>query len=238
MQPHSRELRTILEFWTFWVLAACGTVASVPQLRAHLLPEQFDRDGERTLIDELRCGSPRAADSFVRANVGWMMTVARRYMKDRALAEDCVQDAFLSAFKNIDRFEGRSSLKSWLHQIVVNVALMKFRTLRRHDPRSIDDLLPALDAYGLRLEAPWHQIATPAEILEREDMRRLVVKKIDELPDDYRIVLLLRDIEELSTNEVAELLGLTEGNVKVRLHRARTALKKLVEPLLRGEFGS
>ena len=69
-------------------------------------------------------------------------------------------------------------------------------------------------------------------------MRRLVVKKIDELPDDYRIVLLLRDIEELSINEVAELLGLTEGNVKVRLHRARTALKKLVEPLLRGEFGS
>lgn len=202
------------------------------------MSDQADNDEERVLIEQLRCGSPRATESFVRANIGWMLSVAGRYVRDRSLAEDCVQDAFLSAFASIDRFEGRSSLKTWLHQIVVNAALMKFRSLRHHDPRSIDDLLTGLDAYGLRFEAPWQQIATPAEILEREETRRLVMREIYELPDDYRIVLLLRDIEELSTSEVAGLLGLTEGNVKVRLHRARAALKNLVEPLLRKEFGS
>lgn len=118
----------------------------------------------------------------------------------------------MSAFSNINKFEGRSSLKTWLHRITVNAALMNC---------------------GLcRIEAPRHHIATPAEVLEREDARALIAAKIGELPDNYRIVLLLTDIEELSTIEVAGLLELTGSNVKFRLHRARAALKKLLEPLL------
>lgn len=200
------------------------------------MPDDFDHGDDRALIDGLRDGCARAAESLVRANAGWMMAVARRYVKDRATAEDCVQEAFLSAFSSIDRFEGRSSLRSWLHRITVNAALMRLRSIRRHDPRSIDGLLPEIDRYGCRVEAPWTATATPADILEREDARKLVLKKIDELPDDYRIVLLLRDIEERNTADVADLLGLAEGTVKVRLHRARAALKKLLEPLLRKEL--
>ena len=202
------------------------------------MSNDLEPDDEAVLIERLRTGCNRAAERLVRDNAGWMLSVARRYVKEDTLAEDCVQDAFLSAFSKIDSFEGRSSLKSWLHRITVNAALMKLRSLRRHVSQSIDELLPEFDANDCRIEAPWHQMATPAEILEHEDMRALIAKKMDELPDAYRIILLLRDIEERSTTEVAELLGLTESNVKVRLHRARAALKKLLEPLLRKEVGS
>jgi len=195
----------------------------------------LESDDEALLIERLRTRCNRAAERLVRDHAGWMLSVARRYVKEDALAEDCVQEAFLSAFSNIDEFEGRSSLKTWLHRITVNAALMKLRSLRRHDSQSIDELLPEFDANDCRIEAPWHHMATPAELLERKDTRALIAAMIGELPDGYRIILLLRDIEERSTTEVAELLGLSESNVKVRLHRARAALKKLLEPILRRE---
>ena len=200
------------------------------------MSSDLESDDEALLIDRLRTGCNRAAERLVRDHVGWMLSVARRYVKEDALADDCVQEAFLSAFLNIDEFEGRSSLKTWLHRITVNAALMKLRSLRRHDSQSIDELLPEFDANDCRIEAPWHHMATPAELLERKDTRALIAAMIGELPDGYRIILLLRDIEERSTTEVAELLGLSESNVKVRLHRARAALKKLLEPILRREI--
>ena len=199
------------------------------------MSSDLESDDEALLIERLRTGCNRAAERLVRDHAGWMLSVARRYVKEDALAEDCVQEAFLSAFSNIDEFEGRSSLKTWLHRITVNAALMKLRSLRRHDSQSIDELLPEFDANDCRIEAPWHHMATPAELLERKDTRALIAAMIGELPDGYRIILLLRDIEERSTTEVAELLGLSESNVKVRLHRARAALKKLLEPILRRE---
>ena len=199
------------------------------------MSSDLESDDEALLIERLRTRCNRAAERLVRDHAGWMLSVARRYVKEDALAEDCVQEAFLSAFSNIDEFEGRSSLKTWLHRITVNAALMKLRSLRRDDRQSIDELLPEFDANDTLIEAPWHHMATPAELLEREDVRALIAAKIGELPDGYRIILLLRDIEERSTTEVAELLGLSESNVKVRLHRARAALKKLLEPILRRE---
>ena len=199
------------------------------------MSSDLESDDEALLIERLRTGCNRAAERLVRDHAGWMLSVARRYVKEDALAEDCVQEAFLSAFSNIDDFEGRSSLKTWLHRITVNAALMKLRSLRRHDSQSIDELLPEFDANDCRIEAPWHHMATPAELLERKDTRALIAAMIGELPDGYRIILLLRDIEGRSTTEVAELLGLSESNVKVRLHRARAALKKLLEPILRRE---
>ena len=155
------------------------------------MSSDLESDDEALLIERLRAGCNRAAERLVRDHTGWMISVARRYVKEDALAEDCVQDAFLSAFSNIDAFEGRSSLKSWLHRITVNAALMKLRSLRR-EPRSIDEFLPEFDANDCRVEAPWHHMATPAEILEREDMHALIARKIGELPDAYRIILLLR----------------------------------------------
>ncbi|NNG04963.1 MAG: sigma-70 family RNA polymerase sigma factor [Inquilinus sp.] len=196
-----------------------------------------DRDSfdDAALVEGLRTGSARHADHLVRTHIGPMRAVARRILGGDAFADDCVQEAFLKAFRKIDGFEGRSSLKTWLHRITVNEALMKLRALKRLDERPIDLLMPEFDENACRIEAAWPTLATTEDILERESTRALVTSKIRELPDSYRIVLLLRDIEELDTAEVAKLLDITQGNVKVRLHRARSALKKLLEPVLRGE---
>lgn len=181
------------------------------------------------MVDEL------LAEDIVRNNIGWMIGVAQRLLSDRALAEDAVQEAFISAFRGIDKFENRANLKTWLHRITINAALMKLRKIKRHAEKPIDDFLPEFDSYECRIEVPWNQLVSVEDILSREQDKTLVHSSINKLPDKYRNVLLLRDIEAYDTHDVAVLLGISESNVKVRLHRARAALKKLIEPLLRSE---
>jgi len=177
-----------------------------------------------------------AAEQLVRDNIAWMLALAERMLRDRSLAEDAVQEAFISALRGLSRFEGRSSIKTWLHRITVNASLTKLRQLKRLGEQSIDEHLPEFDRQDCRIEAPWPYLATVQEILESDELRARVSAGIDELPDSYRIVLQLRDIEGYATGEVATLLEISEANVKVRLHRARAALKKLLEPILRGEL--
>ena len=196
----------------------------------------LDPESEADLVARLRAGDASAQEALVRAHITYLLRVARNILRDEALAEDCVQEAFLSAFAKIDTFEGRSSIRSWLRRIAMNAALMKLRSAKRRDERPIEDFLPEFDRNGCRIEPPWTRLATPEEIAESNDRRALVKEKVAELPEAYRTVLVLRDFEELSTREVAETLGLSEAAVRVRLHRARAALKTLLEPLLRGEI--
>lgn len=175
------------------------------------------------------------SDELVRSNIGWMLALAERLLRDRALAEDVVQESFVRAFDGLAGFEGRSSIESWLHRITVNSALSKLRQLKRLAEQSIDEHLPEFDRFDCRVETPWTRLASVEEIIESDDKRRRVYETIGQLPDAYRVVLQLRDIEEYDTREVATLLGISESNVKVRLHRARAALKKLLEPILRAE---
>ncbi len=175
------------------------------------------------------------SDELVRTNIGWMLALAERLLRDRALAEDVVQESFVRAFDGLAGFEGRSSIESWLHRITVNSALSKLRQLKRLAEQSIDEHLPEFDRFDCRVETPWTRLASVEEIIESDDKRRRVYETIGQLPDAYRVVLQLRDIEEYHTREVATLLGISESNVKVRLHRARAALKKLLEPILRAE---
>lgn len=174
-------------------------------------------------------------EQLVREHIGWMLALAQRMLGDRALAEDAVQDAFLEVFRALDRFEGRASLKTWLHRITVNAALMKLRKQKRLAEQQIDEYLPEFDRYECRIEIPWTYLAPVEDVLESEHLRTLVSTSISALPDQYRTVLQLRDIEGYDTGEVAKLLDISESNVKVRLHRARAALKKRLEPLFRGE---
>lgn len=174
-------------------------------------------------------------EALVRDNVAWMLALAERLLRDRGLAEDVVQESFLRAFRGLADFEGRSTLKSWLHRITVNVSLSKLRQLKRLAEQPIDERLPEFDRYECRVEAPWSHLASVEEIVASEDLTNRVYACIDELPDAYRLVLQLRDIEGYDTSEVAAMLDISVSNVKVRLHRARSALKKLLEPVLRGE---
>lgn len=203
----------------------------------------MDRPGDKAaaslsddeLVTALDRGDDDATDCLVRQNIGWMLASARRILRDPFLAEDCVQAAFISIFKNVSQFRGQSSLRSWMQRIVVNQALMTLRTRNRLQETPIDPLMPVFDNNGCRLEAPWTTLETPETQLIKADTADTVIAGIDRLPEIYRIVLLLRDIEGLSTAEVADILDLSESNVKVRLHRARSGLKKLLEPLLRNQ---
>lgn len=176
------------------------------------------------------------SEKLVREHIGWMLALAKRMLDDHALAEDAVQDAFINAFRALDSFEGRSSLKTWLHRITVNACLAKMRQSKQRAEQAINEYLPEFDQDNCRIEAPWNHLASVDNILENEHLRGLVKTNIFALPEQYRNVLLLRDIEGYDTSEVAILLGISVSNVKVRLHRARSALKKLLEPLLRGEI--
>ncbi len=197
-------------------------------------PQQpSDVDADADLLAGVRAGDERACARFVRRYGGRMLATATRLLGDPALAEDCVQEAFLSAFRAIDRFEGRADVATWLHRITVNAGLMKLCGRARASEQPIDDLLPAFDDNGCRVEPAWHTPKSADDLVAEKEIRDLVLAKIHELPENYRIVLLLRDIEDLSTQEAATLLELTENTVKVRLHRARAALKKLLEPVWR-----
>jgi RNA polymerase sigma-70 factor (ECF subfamily) len=187
---------------------------------------------EEELIRRLKTGDEAAFDALVKGHAGSMLAVAQRYLHEEADAQDAVQDAIVSAFKAIGRFEGSSRLSTWLHRITVNAALMKLRSARRRPAVSIDELLPTFDDTGhqTRGSARWRQ---PDSAAEREEIRAIVRKSIDALPEPYRVVLLLRDIEGFDTADVASQLELTEAAVKTRLHRARQALRTLLDPYMR-----
>ncbi|MGI9350953.1 MAG: sigma-70 family RNA polymerase sigma factor [Rhizobiaceae bacterium] len=192
-------------------------------------------DGVGIALTNLKDGNASHTQNFVREHIGWMLAVAFRILKDTELSEDAVQNAFVNIFKSLEKFEGRSQLKTWMHRIVVNESLMLLRKRKRLHEISIEEHLPEFDERGCRIEDPWTKIETPEALLQQSQVKEKISELIDALPDIYRIVLTLRDIEEMSTMEVAELLDMSETNVKVRLHRARAALKKLLEPLMRGE---
>jgi RNA polymerase sigma-70 factor (ECF subfamily) len=185
--------------------------------------------GEKELVAQLRRGEARACNPCVRDHTGVALSVARRILGNEADAFDAVQDAFLSFFRSLPGFQEGSKLSTWLHRIVVNAALMKLRSRVRRHEKSMDDLLPQYYPDGHRIDPrPAWQPSVP-ELMQRQEIRALVRRKIDELPEEFRNVLLLRDIEELDTAQTAELLQDTPGAVKTRLHRARQALRGLLE---------
>lgn len=184
---------------------------------------------ESDLLTRLRAGDQAAFEEIVRSFGGRMLSVARRFLTNEDDARDAVQEAFLSAFQSIHQFNGGAMLSTWLHRIVVNAALMQLRRRRRKPEHSIDELLPRFDAEG-----SWAHDCTvtgdrPEAMLERHQTREMVRRCIDKLPDSYRAILLLRDIEDLDAIETAARLGVTTSAVKVRLHRARQALRTLIQ---------
>lgn len=191
-------------------------------------PSREDSE-EAELVASLRAGDDAAYERLVRLHGGRMLAIAQRFFGHGEDALDAVQDAFISAFRAIGRFEGHAKLSTWLHQITVNAALMKLRTQRRRPEDPIEDLLPAWmeDGHYVTPPSEWNEPGDAA--FEREETRVFVRKCIEELPERYRTVLLLRDIEELDTEETARLLGITENAVKTRLHRARQALRSLLD---------
>ena len=189
---------------------------------------------DEALLASLRRGDSRAYEALVRTQAPRLLAVSRRILRDEEEARDAVQEAFVQAWKGLPGFAEGSRLSTWLHRIVVNAALMRLRSRRRRPEEPIEDLLPAFaeDGHQVPPSEPWME---PADVaLDRKQLAAVVRQQIGRLPDTYRLVLLLRDIEGLDTAEAAEVLAVSENAVKLRLHRARQALRTLLDPILRG----
>jgi RNA polymerase sigma-70 factor (ECF subfamily) len=188
---------------------------------------------EEDLLERMRAGAEDAFEQCVRAHCGRMLLVAGRILRNEEDARDAVQEAFAAAFKEIGRFHGLSRLGTWLHSIVVNAALGRLRSRQRHAEQSIEDLLPHFGEGEHQRDPPTPWKVLPDTVLQQQEVQALVRHCIDRLPESYRTVLLLRDIEGLATEETAQALGTSLGVVKTRLHRARQALRTLLDPHFR-----
>lgn len=171
----------------------------------------------------------KTREALVLQHSGRMFAVARSMLRSDEDAADAVQDAFLAAFASLDRFRAQSRLYTWLHRIVVNACLMKLRSQKRRNAVSLDALLPTFDEQGNHAKSATSWSESAVDEIERDETLGKVRNCIDQLPDDYRTIVILRDIEELDTDETAALLGLSRVAVKTRLHRARQALRTLLE---------
>jgi RNA polymerase sigma-70 factor (ECF subfamily) len=209
------------------LLFRCSALRTAPKTNEgqHMANPQ-----DASLLEALQQGDERAFAELVRANTGRMLAVARRILKSDEEAHDAMQEAFLQAFRALDRFQGDALLSTWLHRITVNACLMRLRHRKRHPEQAIEELLPAFDETGHRIESGVEWTDDVVGRMETAQLQKVVREAIDRLPENYRTVLVLRDIEGLSTEESAQALGVRPEAAKMRLHRARQALRTLLEP--------
>jgi RNA polymerase sigma-70 factor (ECF subfamily) len=187
---------------------------------------------EAALLADLRAGDGAAYERWVRFSAPRVLSVVRRLLRNEQDAQEVAQEAFLSAFRHLASFDGSARLSTWLHRIAVNAALMRLRTKRRHPEEPIEELLPRFQSDGQHEHAPSAWAAQSERAVASAEVRKAVRAAIDELPDMYRDVLLLRDIEELTTEEAANALGITIAALKTRLHRARLMLRERLDDLM------
>jgi RNA polymerase sigma-70 factor (ECF subfamily) len=195
-----------------------------------------NQDADAELLDRLRAGDEQAFVILVRRYHESMLRLAGSFVPSRAVAEEVVQDAWVGVLRGIGSFEGRSSMKTWLFRIVVNRA----RTTGTRERRTvaIGDVGPVVEQ--ARFDQSGHWISPPEQWIEEIDDRLLAAKMadrirsaIEDLPVRQRLVVTLRDIEGLSSDEVCGVLDISEGNQRVLLHRGRSRLRQVLET----EFG-
>jgi RNA polymerase sigma-70 factor (ECF subfamily) len=196
----------------------------------------LERDTEVELARQLIAGNPEAFDRFVehfRAKIfhySWLMCGQRED------AEEVAQETLLKVFENFDHLREPERVRPWIFQIAKNACLMKRRksVFAPSKELSLDQFLPAMDREGghVKLQiADWSGL--PDDQLLQAEMKHVLNHAISELPENYRSVILLRDVEELSTLETAQILDLTEDVVKTRLHRGRLAVRQKLDEYLR-----
>jgi RNA polymerase sigma-70 factor (ECF subfamily) len=187
---------------------------------------------DRELVTALQRGDPDAVEQLIDRYGAWVYRVVRRLLDDPRDAEEVTQDVFLTVARKIETFRGEAAFSSWLYRIGVNAAYQRLRVRRARPVEvSLEPLLPVFDDQG-RLAGPvvdWSaRVQDPAVALEA---RAALEQGLARLPEDYRVVVLLRDVEGLTNEDVAGILGLSVLAVKSRLHRARLALRHVLTEL-------
>jgi len=201
--------------------------------RAEAIAGEVNR--EQRLVELCRVGDPQAFGRLVALHEAMVYNLASRLLGDREEARDLAQEVFLQVYRTLGRFEGRSSLRTWIYRITVNLCRNRQRSwMRRHRGRAcrLDELTPAEQA---QLGTGRPEIETPFEQLRRTERARVVQDALLTLSFDHRAILSLREIEGLSCEEIAATLSLPEGTVKSRLARARDRLRMALEGRLPAE---
>lgn len=202
-------------------------------------------EGDAATIAALRAGDEAAFASLIDRYGAPLERLAFSYVRDREAARDAVQDAWIGLLNSLDRFEGRSSLKTWLFRIALNCARARARKERRSMPFSLAFASEALAPSGVgfdRIPPSWvptiggawrsppaKWISTPEQQAIASETREHVKRAIDSLPARQREVILLRDMEGLTSDEVCNILALSDTNQRVLLHRARSKVRQLLE---------
>ncbi|QMV18894.1 sigma-70 family RNA polymerase sigma factor [Granulicella sp. 5B5] len=189
-----------------------------------------DRD-EATMIASILAGETQLYHELIRPHERSVYMMALSYMKNEADAEDVAQEAFLKAFRALANFRAEAKFGTWLISITLNEARNRLRRKAAVPMESLDVPDDEPGAVSPALLRDWREV--PSEALERGEVRSLIASAVEALPEIYRCVFVLRDMEEMSVNETAEALSLSVPAVKVRLHRARMMLQKQLAPQLR-----
>ena len=180
-------------------------------------------------IEALLRGDQRAFEHLVVSESPRLFRVIMRILNDEAEAENVLQETFLQAYLGLDTFRKESKFTTWLYAIGINLARASFRKSKRLsslDEHDIDRMQPT---FSRGMFSQTFEQWNPQQLAEKSERQRVVHDAIDQLPDDYRTVVILRDIEEHSTDDVSKMLDISGGAVRVRLHRARQALRSMLE---------
>ncbi len=196
-----------------------------------MMESQASTRTEAEMVADILAGETRLYHELIRPHERSVYLMALSYLKNEADAEDVAQEAFVRAFRNLASFRGESKFSTWLISITLNEARNRVRRQSVIRMESLDEPPDENKTISPALLRDWREI--PSEAVEREEVRKLILQAVEELPDIYRQVFLLRDIEELNINETAKVLNLSIPSVKVRLHRARMMLQKRLAPQLK-----
>jgi RNA polymerase sigma-70 factor (ECF subfamily) len=192
------------------------------------MPGSVERADDRTLVERAARGDREAFGALVQRHQDRVFNLAYQVVRNREDALDVAQEAFVKAFISLARFKGEASFTTWVHRIVVNLAIDCLRRRRRGDPAAYDDRLALPEDGEASLAAP----DDPERALETRQVRSLLARGIQALPPAHRAVLVLREIEGLSYEEIARVVGCNLGTVMSRLFYARRKLQKVLQPNL------
>ena len=212
-----------------------GLSAALPPGRSRRRPSGPDADAE--LLARVRAGEEQAFVQLVSRHHAAMLRLARSFVSSNAVAEEVVQDTWVGVLRGIDGFAGRSSFKTWLLHILVNRA--KSTGVREHRSVAIGDASPAVDrsrfdASGAWMSPPQHWIEDSDERMLAEGLAGHIRSTLDALPPRQREVVMLRDVDGLSSREVCHVLEISDANQRVLLHRGRSHLRQALEAELGG----
>jgi RNA polymerase sigma-70 factor (ECF subfamily) len=181
---------------------------------------------DEVLLGLLRKGSPEGVSELLRLFQGKIFNLAMSILKNESDAEEATQDVFMTVIRKADTFKGNSALYSWMYRICVNTCLMRLRGRRRNDTVSIEEFMPVFTEEGMHASPmdDWSKEVERKAL--NEELGQMIRKFTDQLSEKYKVVFVLSDVEGLSNEETAQILGLTVPAVKSRLHRARLYLRE------------